>query len=231
MIRDSRFKIQDFAWLLALLILAPFLFAQDTPSSPSAPAGVSLLANGDFAIPDTADPGKPAHWDKPDGLGVQWIEVPATPGQPARGKAICLNTAISEQAMVQQWAKMGITQWVIPKPAINSISDTYGLSFYSDAMPVKAGQSYRVTFDFMSAGPKGKLWVRGYGLNGAEHRRLYETIVFCDPTKGAWQTFSQLFTPTKFRPNVTEMKVMLYAYHPPGVCWYDNIRIEEASPK
>ena len=29
-----------------------------------------------------------------------------------------------------------------------------------------------------------------------------------------------------FRKDVTEMKVMLFAYYPPGVCWFDNIHIE-----
>ena len=35
--------------------------------------------------------------------------------------------------------------------------------------------------------------------------------------------------PTKFRPEVTEMKVMLFAYHPPGVYWFDNVKIEPVS--
>jgi len=35
-----------------------------------------------------------------------------------------------------------------------------------------------------------------------------------------------LFHPTKYRSNVAEFKIMLFAYHPPGVAWFDNVRVE-----
>jgi hypothetical protein len=35
-----------------------------------------------------------------------------------------------------------------------------------------------------------------------------------------------VFFPGKFRPEVTKMRVMLYAFYPAGVYWFDNIRIE-----
>jgi hypothetical protein len=38
-----------------------------------------------------------------------------------------------------------------------------------------------------------------------------------------------VFSPTRVRPEVTEMRVMLYAYWPPGVYWFDNVRIEPAA--
>ena len=39
----------------------------------------SVLPNGDFQQGDPAHPGKPAHWDLPDGLGVQWTDAPNVP--------------------------------------------------------------------------------------------------------------------------------------------------------
>jgi len=56
----------------------------------------------------------------------------------------------------------------------------------------------------------------------AEVSRLLSTAT---PIQGR-VTQSQIFHPTKFRKDVTEIKVMLFAYYPAGVCWFDNIRIE-----
>ena len=181
----------------------------------------SLLPNGDFQRTDPQDPAKPAGWDKPDGLGVQWTNPPGRPG-----KAIRLDTAVSEQAMVAQWKKMGITQWDIPNPAGNAVSDTYGLSYYSDAIPVKSGQVYRVTFDYMGPSGGAKVWVRGWGLFAGEKRRRWETFVNCRTQGNDWTHFEQDFHPTKFRPGVSEMKVMLFAYYPPGIYWFANVKIE-----
>jgi hypothetical protein len=197
------------------------------PTPPSAnPTDAELLPNGAFERVDPRDPTKPAHWDKPDGLGVQWTQAPAEPGSQARGRAIRMNTAVSEQAMVAQWRRMGITQWAIPKPAGNAIAETYGLSYYSDPIPVQPGTTYRVTFDYFGASGGAKVWVRGWGLLNGEKRRRYETIVNCRTSRAGWNTLSQEFTPTKNRPEVSEMRVMLYAYYPAGVYWFDNIRIE-----
>jgi hypothetical protein len=174
----------------------------------------ALLVNGDFEQADPKDAGKPAGWDKPDGLGVQWI-----------GKAIRMDTRISERDMVAQWRKVGLT-WDIPNPAGNAIAETYGLSYYSDPMPVKSGQTYRVSFDYKGPSGGAKVWVRGWGMFQGEKRRRWETIVFCRTQGKDWTHLEQDFHPTKARPEVTEMKVMLYAYYPPGEYWFDNVKIE-----
>jgi hypothetical protein len=189
-------------------------------------AGVNLLPNGDFEKANPSDPRRPWHWDLPDGLGVQWLTAPGT----GHGKAIRMNTAISERDMVAQWRKMGLSQWDIPNPAGNAIADTYGLSFYSDAIPVKSGMAYRVSFDFKGHSGGGKLWVRGWGMFEGERRRRWETIVFCRSKGNEWTHFEQDFHPTKHRPEVTEMKVMLYSYHPAGEYWFDNVKIEPIAP-
>ena len=178
----------------------------------------ALLANGDFSQVDPKDTGKPAGWEKPDGLGVQWVN-----------KAIKMDTRVSERAMVAQWQKTGLTQWNIPNPAGNAIAETYGLSYYSDPIPVKSGQTYRVSFDYKGQSGGAKLWVRGWGMYQGEKRRRWETIVNCRTKSGDWTRFEQDFHPTKYRPEVTEMRVMLYAYHPPGEYWFDNIKIEPVS--
>jgi len=175
----------------------------------------ALLVNGDFEKADPKDARKPWHWDLPDGLGVQWKE-----------KAIRMDTSVSEQRMNEQWTKMGLTNtWFIPKAAGNAIAETYGLSFYSDPVAVKSGQAYRVSFDFKGHAGGGKVWVRCY--NG--ERRLYEKIVFCERKGDGWQHYSEVFFPTKFRPAVTDMRVMLFAYYPAGVYCFDNVAIDPIS--
>jgi hypothetical protein len=181
--------------------------------------------NGGFEHADAADPRRPVRWDLPDELGVQWVDLPGGEGGGA-GKAIRIDTSISEQAMVAQWRRMGIDKWDIPNPAPDAIAATYGLSFYSDAMPVESGQAYRVDFDYRGPSGGAKLWVRGYGMFRGRKMRRYETIVNCRVPDEGWHHFSQLFHPTRLRPEVSEMKVMLYAYWPPGVYWFDNVRID-----
>jgi hypothetical protein len=183
----------------------------------------SLLPNGSFELADARDQAKPAGWDRVDGLGVQWTASP----RPGHGKAIRMDTRISEQAMQAQWVKTGLTNlWNIPKPEKNAIAETYGLSLYSDPIPVQSGQAYRITFDYQGPDNGAKVWVRGWGLFQGEKRRRWETAIPCPCKDGAWTTVSQVFHPTRARPEVTEMRVMLFAYYPPGVSWFDNIRIE-----
>jgi len=183
----------------------------------------SLLPHGDFEQPDARDPAQPGGWDRVDGLGVQWTQAPGA----AHGKAIRMDTRVSEQAMQAQWVKMGLTnQWNIPKPGKNAIAETYGLSLYSDSIPVKPGQAYRITFDYQGPESGAKVWVRGWGMFQGEKRRRWETTVTCRGKAGVWTTSTQVFHPTQARPEVTEMKVMLYAFYPAGVYWFDNIHIE-----
>ena len=110
----------------------------------------SVLPNGDFEQADPAHPGKPAHWDLPDGLGVQWTDAPAVAGAPPHGKAIRIDTSVSEIDVVASYAKAGLTQWVFPHPQGNAIAETYGLSLYSEAVPIAPGKTYRVTFDYLA---------------------------------------------------------------------------------
>jgi hypothetical protein len=192
-------------------------------SSPCPAQINSVLPNGDFERPDARDKAKPAGWGRVDGLGVQWTNA----SDAAHGKAIRMDTRVSEQAMQAQWVKTGLTNlWNIPKPEKNAIAETYGLSLYSDPIPVKPGQPYRITFDYQGPDSGAKVWVRGWGMFQGEKRRRWETTVTCHGKNGVWTTGNQVFHPTRARPEVTEMRVMLFAFYPAGVSWFDNVRIE-----
>jgi hypothetical protein len=208
----SNFKFQ--IWLAAAVLI----FFQTAGNL----RAEEILANGDFEKADANDPARPAGWDRVDGLGVQWTQSLGD----SHGRAIRMDTRLSEQAMQAQWIKTGLTNiWNIPKPEKNAIAETYGLSLYSAPMPVTPGQAYRITFDFKGRGG-AKVWVRGYGVFAGERRRRWETYIDCKGKGDGWTTQSQIFHPTKFRKDVTEMKVMLFAYYPAGVYWFDNVRIE-----
>ena len=201
-------------WVAALLV-CEYACAQ--------PTATSLVPNGAFEQASPSDPLLPAGWGKPDGLGVQWLDS----GEPAHGKAIRMDTRVSEKAMADQWRKAGLTnEWNIPKPANSPVAETYGLSLYSDPIPVKPNQPYRITFDFKGHNGGAKVWVRGWGMVQGQQRRRWETWVGCNGSSAGWSTCSQVFFPTKVRPEVTEMRVMLFAFYPAGLYWFDNVRIE-----
>ncbi len=202
------------------LLLASLWALTGRPASAAGP----LVANGDFEQADPVHRARPAHWDPPDGLGIQWTNAPES----AHGKAIRLNTAISEKEMVAAWKQAGLGEtWEIPNPGANAVAETYGLSFYSQAIPVRRGQPYRITFDYQGSSGGAKVWVRGWGQFQGEKRRRWETTVECRVANSRqWTTISQEFFPTRNRPEVEEMKVMLYAFYPAGVYWFDNVKIE-----
>ena len=193
-------------------------------------AAESLLTNGDFERAAPGQAAQPLGWERPDGLGVQWITAPRT-GTGGGGKAICMDTSRSERDMVARWKAQGLTDWDIPDPAAGPIAATYGLSYYSKSIPVASGQAYRVSFDYRSeTGSDGaKVWVRAYGEFRGRLTRRYETIVNCRVENAEWTHFTQVFHPTRVRPKCNSMKVMLYAYWPPGRYWFDNVRIEPIS--
>jgi hypothetical protein len=206
-IRQGHARIQVVAALLSVL---------------TASAGSNCVVNGGFEQ-RAAD--RPAGWELPDGLGVQWVEAPAGAGH-GHGHAIRLDTRVPETEMARSWARAGLTNdWHIPRPAGNAIADTYGLSFYSDSFPVVSGMTYRVRCDTL--GPGGwKVWVRGYGRFRGRLTRRYEAVMPGTASPAAWTNHTMVFHPTRDRPEVTEMKVMLFAYYPAGIYWFDNVVVE-----
>ena len=186
----------------------------------AAGAATNLVANGGFEAADPSDPRRPAGWALPDGLGVRW-----EPGG-ADGRAIWMDTRISEADLVRRWRETGLTNlWDIPRPARNPVAETYGLSYYSEPFPVVSGQVYRVRCDIHGKGGV-KVWVRGYGHYRGRWTRRYEALLNARGRADGWTANALEFDPTRRRPEVTEMRVMLFAYYPPGRYGFDNVVIE-----
>jgi hypothetical protein len=197
--------------LLYLLAMLPAALA----------AATNLVVNGDLSLPDPRRAGAPLAWDLPDGLGIQWAAAPD-----GQGRAIRMDTRVPETRMNESWACAGLTNdWYIPHAQGNAIAETYGLSYYSASFPAASGVTYRVTADVW--GPKGaKVWVRGYGEFRGKLTRRYEKVMVCYGGGDAWRTCSETFNPTAHRPEVTELRVMLYAYYPAGVYWFRHVKVE-----
>ncbi len=221
-------RMARFSFLIAVAVIAFYAIPGFSLS-----AGENLVKNGDLNTPDPENKNGPQFWQQPDGKGVVWISHPDSANK--KNMVIRFDTRISEIEMVEHWKKIGMDEWVFPDAAKNSISDTYGLSFYSVSIPVEPDQAYRLTFDFKgTVGEIGqsKMWVRGYADLRGRKRRIWETIANPYPVKGKqqeWRRVSQVFFPTKLAKKVTEMKVMLYACYPASVYYFDNIVIEKIS--
>ncbi|MDD5706599.1 MAG: hypothetical protein PHR35_11785 [Kiritimatiellae bacterium] len=187
-----------------------------------AQAATNLVVNGDFELASPDDVRRPLGWALPDGLGVRWEDE----SDGTNGKAIWMNTAISERDMVASWRATGLTNiWDIPQPAASAISDTYGLSYYSNPFPIVSGMAYRVRCDIHGSGGV-KVWVRGYGSFRGRRTKRYEALLNCEGRAGAWTPNEMIFHPTRNRPEVEELRVMLYAYYPPARYGFDNIAVE-----
>jgi len=184
-------------------------------------AATNLVCNGTFAEADSAQPAAQRGWSLPDGLGVQWTNAPD-----GKGRAIRMDTRVSERDMNARWIRTGLTNdWFIPNAANNAIAETYGLSYYSAPFALASGVTYRVSGDILGhAG--AKLWVRGYGPFRGKLTHRYETVLNCKGDGRDWQAWSMTFNPTLHRPELTTLRVMLFAYYPAGVYWFRNIRVE-----
>jgi hypothetical protein len=184
-----------------------------------------LLPNGGFEEANATNAAQPAGWDRLDGLGVRWETETNGPAN----RFIRMDTAVSEKAYVSNCQAAGLSKWVFPNPANDPIAATYGLSYYSDWIPVATGRAYRLSFRYRGASGGGKVWVRGYGMIQNEERRRYDTVVNCRTQTGGWNAFSQCFHPTQHTPTVTRIRIMLYAYWPPGVYAFDDVAVTPVS--
>jgi len=225
------------------------------PEFPDNKVANDSLVNGNFeeAVLDAIP--YPKGWAHPDGYCISWISDSMAP---EHGKVIVLDTDHAEpearrrQAQVRE-ALAKSTPLPAPPDAARgafygAIAGTYGVSFYSEKFKCKPKQAYKVSFDYRGASGGAKVWVRGWGIFAGEERRRYETIVNCYVKGTGWAHFEQAFHPTRrlgpkdkhtdsvedkdknaTYTDIAFLRVMLYAYWPPGQYWFDNLKVEEIS--
>ncbi len=175
-------------------------------------AAVNLVSNGDFE-----------KLDEQGFLPVGWTtrhpdNLMAVPGGGQRGNVIEMTGG-------------------------RQLMGTYGTDLLSPKIPFKANTRYRCTGYTRSDGPSMIVFVKGYAT---VHRRVdgemtpYDDAVYqmkkqIKPT-AEWTKFNLDFDvmPARifsdFQHEVKYLRILLWAYWPPGTCWYDDIRFEEVGP-
>jgi hypothetical protein len=224
------------------------------PEFPGKDVPNDTLINGSFEEPGAGNPAHPKGWAHAEDYCITWMKDPMAPDH---GKVIVLDTDINEpdarkrQGQLRDTLEKGLP---LPAPGAKSrgahygaIGGTYGVSYYSERFKCKPGQCYKVSFDYKGPSGGAKVWVRGWGMFQGEERRRYETIVNCRVKGTGYAHFEQAFCPTRRRgakdkqpeegkapkddavtPNeVSVLRVMLYAYWPPGQYYFDNVKVEE----
>jgi hypothetical protein len=118
---------------------------------------------------------------------------------------------------------------------------SYGVDLLSGEIPIQPGMRYRCTGYTRSAGPRMKVFVRGFATVTRHVRgeiRTADEAVYTmrkdiEPSS-EWQPFQLDF---EIRPaevvgdrqhTIKYVRIKLWAYWPVGTCWFDDIRFEEA---
>ena len=136
------------------------------------------------------------------------------------------------------------------------IAGTYGMLLYSQPFKVEPGATYRLRWRFKTMAPAVKLFIKGYdafpGQAGfdAQDREVwrsrkdpqYGARVVQDYNKKEWTTYGHDFVPyvrfprkrgqgfgtyAKVAKQPRYLKLMLYAYWPKGVVYWDDIVVKK----
>ena len=167
--------------------------------------GANLLPNGDF---ETGDP-FPLHWERANGLTSFFVTAEG------HGRVVRMDTSV-ERKQAMAWDQAFKKDPSLPVP---------------ERVPISKAGYDRLTADIRGAG-KPFVWIKGFMMHprrgvlvDAYQTRLEPPSVSAE----TWTTCSIGFNPTARSPQVSKMKVRLYAYWPNGIYEFDNIRIEKIS--
>jgi hypothetical protein len=194
-------------------------------------AGENLVKNGGFDDGDSRI--GPDGWQRPDGLCSFWIKDPKQ-----GGRVMKFDTNVLVKEFRARRAEMDLESPPPPKAKApvghaqryNTVAAHEGVAFFSDPIPVEPQRRYRLQFDCRVEDKGGrkmapKVFVVGYfHLKGVE-RRGYKVYKSCEAGPD-WRTFKLDFSPASRSSQVTHMRVMLFPYWPPGVYYFDNVRVE-----
>lgn len=231
-------------WVSLTMALAgsvAVLLAGESPERRPAPAA-NLVGNGDFS----AGQDSPQGWSRMDNLSTFWaaggadVEKARAEGKKLDGKCLKIDTDVylkewEEQQKSMEPGKPGASRPKTPTKGdkYDTVAGTKGVAVHSDEIEVKPGASYK-----LSVSAKGsvkstdlffpKVFVKGYADVNGEPREVYNTYLACRIGEvDKWAAFERVFGPTKRTPAVKKMKVMIYAYWPPGVYGFDDVKIAE----
>jgi hypothetical protein len=213
----------------------------------AAAAETNLVVNGTF---EKGKDGKPEAWELPEGLCTFWVDAPQ-----AKGKCLKIDTDVlrdeflARQKEVEAYlAKPEKERKPLPpakpksptkEPKYDTVAGVEGVRYMSDYIEVAPGQDYRLEVDCrVDGGAKTpKVFVKGYFLDPKrppefQRRVKYEKYLNCAASE-KWQTFSTTCSPTGKTPDVKWVRVIIFAYWPPGTYYFDNVKLVPvaAAPK
>ncbi|MFQ6047754.1 MAG: hypothetical protein ACE5K7_00135 [Phycisphaerae bacterium] len=204
------------------------------PAGPEPPAGPAINRNSGFEL-GRGD--RPDGWERIDGLTTFWLDDPTGAG---RGKVLKMDTRILQSQASQWWAKWraGAAASQAPAPLLskppfyNSVAGQHGAHFYSAFYRIEPGRQYRISADLKGSSTTGcfaKVFVKGYSLVGPaagpgrpERREVWRTYLACRNPDNAWRHYWQRFRPDN---DVQWLRIVLYAHWPPGIYYWDNVRL------
>jgi len=193
---------------------------------------------------------QPVGWDRIDGLTTFWIDDPTGAG---RGKIIKMDTRMLQSQADAWWAKWRAgapasqapaPQWAKP-PFYDAVAGLHGVHYYSEFLEVKPGMRYRVLADLAGKGTDfffPKVFVKGYALvpptareTEPQRREIWRTYLACRNFGGQWTHYSETFTipvagvrmSNALTLQVKWIRIIPYAYWPPGVYYWDNVKVVE----
>jgi len=195
----------------------------------------NLVANGNFE----ARGEQPRGWEKVNGLTMFLRNEGG-----AHGRVLHMDTDVYE-AEYSRWIqkfKAGAPPAEAPKktpttgPKYNTVGGNYGVHNYSDPIPVTPGKTYRLEVDYRCRSGDfffPKLFFRGWADVAGDDRIVYDGYLSLRSMErtGQWKHNCRLFTVP--RPEeiggrrIKHVRLMIYAYWPPGDYYFDNVALYE----
>ncbi len=211
--------------LPVLLLLAALASGQETERN--------LVGNGAF------DEGTPRAtkipgWTEVDGLTTFFTTTPS------RGRVLKIDTDVLLEEANARWKEMELPLEERPKasrkgptqpPKYDTVGGTTGAKIYSDYIRVESNMRYRLKVDVKSDAPTVMIFIKGYAKFQGGFRKYYQCYKNIVNPEPGWHTYERTFNPTFRSPDVSHIRVMPYAYWPPGEAFVDRIEIIRVGPE
>jgi hypothetical protein len=110
-------------------------------------------------------------------------------------------------------------------PKYDTVGGTTGAKIYSDYIRVEPGTRYRLRVKARTENPEILVFVKGYARFQGGFRKFYQCYKKIHSGETEWKTFERTFHPTLHPPEVTHIRVMPYAYWPPGRAFVDDVEV------
>ncbi|NLF16852.1 MAG: protein kinase [Lentisphaerae bacterium] len=140
--------------------------------------GTNLVINGDFSVGQT---GAPVGWTRPDNLTVFWADG----GPRGQGKYLRIDTDVYRREWEEHRRQPDRPVTKTPTSGLryDTVAGTTGVAVYSQPIPVRPGECYRVSYDVRGRG-EPFIFVLGYWRCGPEHLAALGEKIFFTPHPG-----------------------------------------------